>query len=56
MKLSETPHSIFLVSGPVQAGKTTFLSSLVTLLERGAYFRRGVPMSGHLLFRPQIRI
>jgi nucleoside-triphosphatase THEP1 len=34
MKLSETPHSIFLVSGPVQAGKTTFLSSLVTLLER----------------------
>mgnify|MGYP001821689429 CR=1 FL=1 len=34
MTVSVAPHSIFLVTGPVQAGKTTFLSSLVTRLER----------------------
>jgi len=34
MTVSVAPHSIFLVTGPVQAGKTTFLSSLVALLEK----------------------
>jgi len=34
MTVSLTQPFIFLVTGPVQGGKTTFLSSLVTLLER----------------------
>ena len=52
MKVSIAPHSIFLVTGPVQAGKTTFLSALVTLLEReeisaGGFLCPGTFSSGH---------